>query len=116
MATENLEFVHFAAAAIVLIVLISRIGNRKPGGVFKALINGRVFSKDCAADRMFEKQQIVASKKCPNCAEPLPLSAIICEACDYNFLSGMVGYSNRLLAAPEPRPRQMAKPSFAYRG
>ena len=115
MTAENLDILNFFTPAIILMFLIARTGNKKQGGFFKALAMRSAFSDDCAVDRMFEKQHIPSLKKCPNCVEHLPLSALICEACDYNFLSGMVGYGNRLLAAPEPRPRQMAKRSFAYR-
>ena len=115
MTAENIDIINFFMPAIILMFLIAMAGDKKPGGVFKALVMGGAFSNDCTVDRMFEKQHITSSKKCPNCEEHLPLSALICEACDYNFLSGMVGYGNRLLAAPEPRPRQMAKRSFAYR-
>jgi hypothetical protein len=109
MLAENLDILHFFAPAIILMLFIANIGNRRHSGVFKALMNGSAFSNDCAVDRMFEKYHIPASKKCPNCAEHLPLSGLICEACDYNFLSGMVGYGNNLLASPEPPRLRMSK-------
>jgi len=108
MSAENLDILHFFAPAIILMLLIARIGNRKPSGFFKSLVAGGVFSNDYAADRMFEKHHIPASKKCPNCAEPLPLSALICEACDYNFLSGMVRHGNQLLPSPQSLPHKMS--------
>jgi hypothetical protein len=115
MIAENLDVLQFSAPAIILMFFIARIGNRKPGGFFRALVAGSAVSDDCAADRMFEKHHIPASKKCPNCAEQLPLSGVICEACDYNFLSGMVGYGNKLLPSPQSLPLRMSKRSFAQR-
>ena len=115
MLAESLDILHFFAPAIVLMFLIASIGSRKPGGFFRALVWGSAFSNDCAADKMFEKHHIAASKKCPNCEEQLPLSGVICEACDYNFLSGMVGYGNKLLPSPKPLPLRMSKHSFAQR-
>ncbi len=100
---------------MILMLLIARIGKRKHGGFFKTLVAGSLFSNDCAVDRMFEKHHIPASKKCPNCAEHLPLSGLLCEACDYNFLSGMVGCGNKLLPSPELLPLRMSKHSFARR-
>jgi hypothetical protein len=115
MLAENLDILHFSAIAIILLFLIARIGKRKQGGFFKALVAGSAFSNDCAADRMFEKHHIPASKKCPNCAEQLPLSGLICEACDYNFLSGMVGQGYKLLPSREALVQKMSKPRVAYR-
>ena len=115
MSAENLDILHFFAPAVILMLLISRIGNRRHGGFFKALVAGSLFSNDCAVDRMFEKHHIPASKKCPNCTEHLPISGLICEACDYNFLTGMVGYGNKLLPSPEPLPLRMSKQSLAQR-
>jgi hypothetical protein len=115
MTGENLDIVNFFAPAIILMFFIAIAGEKKQGGFFKALVMGSAFSNECAVDRMFEKQHIPSLKKCPNCAEQLPLSGVICEACDYNFLSGMVGYGNRLLAAPQALPLRMAKRGFAQR-
>ena len=42
-----------------------------------------------------------AFKKCPKCADQLPLSALVCDACEYNFLSGFVGHRHKLLPAPD---------------
>jgi len=89
--------------------LIARIGERKHDSFFKALVAGSAFSNDYPVDRMFEKHHIPALKKCPNCAEQLPITGVICEACDYNFLSGMVGPGNKLLPSPEPLPHDTSK-------
>lgn len=40
-------------------------------------------------------------KNCPKCAEQLPLSTLVCDACDYNFLSGSSQSRYRLLPAPD---------------
>jgi hypothetical protein len=40
-------------------------------------------------------------KNCPKCAEELPLSTLVCDACDYNFLSGSNQGRYRLLPAPD---------------
>ncbi len=115
MIADNLEFVHFAATALILIFLIARIGKRNHRGFFKSLVAGGVFSNDCAADRMFEEHHIAALKTCPNCAEQLPVSGLVCDACDYNFLSGMVGSGKKLLASPQTPVRMMPKQRLAYR-
>jgi predicted amidophosphoribosyltransferase len=40
-------------------------------------------------------------KKCPNCNDQLPLSTLVCDACEYNFLSGSNGPRHKLLPAPD---------------
>jgi hypothetical protein len=42
-----------------------------------------------------------AFKECPHCADQLPLSTLVCDACDYNFLSRAVGLRHKLLPAPD---------------
>src|SRR4029453_8540716 len=59
-------------------------------------------AKNCSDDRILGRHRIPALKKCPNCAEEVPLSVLMCDACDYNFLSGMVGCRLKLLPSPEP--------------
>jgi predicted nucleic acid binding AN1-type Zn finger protein len=63
---------------------------------------------------MFERRQIVAIKKCPNCTEQLPLSAVLCDGCDYNFLSEMVGHGQKLLPSPESPARETIEQSYAH--
>ena len=43
-------------------------------------------------------------KPCPQCAEQLPLSTLVCNNCDYNFLSMSVGLRHKLLPAPDAAP------------
>jgi hypothetical protein len=50
----------------------------------------------------FKKHHVL--KKCPKCAKQLPLPTLVCDTCDYNFLSGTVGHRHELLPLPsEPR-------------
>ncbi|MSP39471.1 MAG: hypothetical protein EXR70_13370 [Deltaproteobacteria bacterium] len=115
MTGENLDIVNFFAPAIILMFLIAIAGDKKQVGVFKALVTGSAFSNEYAVDRMFEEQHLPSLKKCPNCAEQLPLSGVICEACDYNFLSGMVGNAKRLLAPSQTPIRMLPKQRAASR-
>jgi len=43
----------------------------------------------------------LAVKKCPNCAEQLAISALMCDECNYNFLSQSMGSRSKLLPPPE---------------
>ena len=115
MIPEGLNILHFSAIAFILVFLTARIAKRKYGSFFKSFLAGRTFTNNYITGRISERDHLLALKKCPNCTEQLPLSILICEACDYNFLSGMVGHGHRLLPSPEPLAHEMRKQSFAYR-
>jgi hypothetical protein len=116
MIVEELNILQISGIALILALLTARTATGLESGFFKAFLIGRLFANDRDADRMFEKGHIQALKKCPNCSEQSPLSALICEPCDYNFLSGMVGHGHKLLPSPEPRVHEMPTQIFAYRG
>ena len=116
MTVEELNILHFAALALILVFLAIRRAKGKDGSFFNSFLAGLGFKNDHATDHMFEKGHIQAMKKCPNCSEQLPLSALICEPCDYNFLSGMVGRGHKLLPSPKPRVHEVPTQIFAYRG
>jgi len=113
MIAEESNILHFAAMSLILVILTARITKRNYRSFFNLFLAGRSFTNDHATDRMFEMGHIQALKKCPNCSEQQPLSALICQPCDYNFLSGMVGHGHKLLASPEPRVHEMPKRIFA---
>ncbi len=83
----------FATIALLLVFLMAERAND-----IKTFFTKRLFQQEDAADRMFERRNISARKPCPSCTEQLPLSTLICDACDYNFLSG---HGNKLLPAPQ---------------
>src|SRR5262245_28256229 len=83
----------FATIALLLVFLIAERASD-----IKAFFTKRLFHGEDAADRMFERRNISARKPCPSCTEQLPLSTLICDACDYNFLSGN---GHKLLPTPE---------------
>ena len=116
MMAEDTNILDFATVALIGVFGMIKIANGNYRSFFKSLLAGRMFTDDQAADRMFERQNISALKSCPSCTKQLPLSTLICEACDYNFLSGMVGHGHKLLPSPEPRVHEMPTQIFAYRG
>jgi hypothetical protein len=81
MTAEGLNIIHFFAIALIVALLTARIASKKDRAIFK-------------------RQRIATLKKCPKCAEQLPLSALVCDACDYNFLSRMVRRRHELLPSP----------------
>src|SRR6266496_3122282 len=78
MIAEGLNTLHFSAIAVIVAFLTARIASKKDRAIFK-------------------RQHVLTLKKCSKCAEQLPLSALVCDACDYNFLSRMVGHRHKLL-------------------
>jgi hypothetical protein len=39
-------------------------------------------------------------KNCPNCAAQVPLAALLCDACEHNFIA-MPSYRHKLLSPPK---------------
>lgn len=113
MIAEGLNILFVSTLALILIFIAARAAKRKYGISLTSLITGMRIRTSAATDRMFEKQRISATKKCRNCSEQLPLSALICDDCGYNFLSGMVGHGNKMLPAPEPPAQEGPKQNFA---
>ena len=50
---------------------------------------------------LFKSQRTPVLKPCPSCAQQLPLSAIICDTCDYNFLAERPARRQVLLQLPK---------------
>jgi len=94
MVAGGPEILPITAVALILLLLVTRVVKRK---TFRA--RGTVTHKR-ASGRLFEKQRSPELKPCPNCTEQLPLSAIICNTCDYNFLAARPGRGQNLLPSP----------------
>jgi Uncharacterised protein family UPF0547 len=94
---------HFLAIALTLAFLTARIASKKDGSFFKWFVAGALLGIIALPVAIFKRQHVVLSalKKCPKCAEQLPLSTLICDACDYNFISRVVGHGHKLLASPK---------------
>jgi hypothetical protein len=106
---------YIGAIAMLMLIYWIKYALSRAEGFFSALVAGRLFSDDHGADRMFERQSFSALKKCPSCSEELPLSALICHACDHNFLTGTIGGANRMLPAPGAQVYEMPVRGYAYR-
>jgi len=109
MLAGDLGIVYFAIA-VILIYLAARIVKSNSRDRFESSLAAKSFTEHSVTERFFPVQRIPTEKNCPNCTEPLPLSALICEGCDYNFLSRSVGGKHKLLAAPGSTARVRTKP------
>jgi hypothetical protein len=115
MIVESLDILYFSAIALILVFLTARIAKKKDGNFLKSCMAGSTPRNNGTTGRIFKRQHISALKNCPKCAEQLPLSALICDACDYNFLSRMVGHRHKLLPSSEPLGHEASRQTFAYR-
>jgi uncharacterized protein UPF0547 len=103
MTPGELGPLHFSLIGLILILLTMRTMTKLFGSIIKSLAAGLTFAKSHFSERFFENKRIPALKTCPNCAEQLPLSTLICESCDYNFLASSIVRGQKLLPAPNLR-------------
>jgi len=101
MIAGGTDILPIFAFALILVILAARIVASRHAGVFKSFRAVKTATNNFAPDRIFERKRIPALKPCPSCAEQLPLSAILCNACDYNFLAARPGRGQKLLPPPE---------------
>lgn len=101
MSFEGLSFFQYLLVGWVLVLLAARMAKKKIGDFLAKRLRGGAWLNYPLPGGMFEKNHLLSSKKCPSCAAQLPLSALFCEACEYNFLSGAVGFRNKLLPSSE---------------
>lgn len=90
----------YCLLALILVVVAAWIGKTRFSFVFKSYTAGIALINNLIAERLFAAKTIPVQKNCPNCAEPTPISALFCDACEYNFLSEMVGTRQKSLPAP----------------
>jgi ribosomal protein L40E len=95
MLAENSDILHYILIVLIFALLIVRM-TRKEGGQRKGFA-------------------ILAFKKCPQCTAQLPLSALVCDDCDYNFLSSSILRHKLLPASGESMVGAAPQQSFAYR-
>jgi hypothetical protein len=95
MLAVNSDILHYILIVLIFALLIVRM-TRKEGGQ----------KKDFA---------VLAFKKCPQCTAQLPLSALVCDDCDYNFISSSILRHKLLPASGESMANATPQQSFAYR-
>ncbi|MGH7797099.1 MAG: hypothetical protein ACREQ2_19730 [Candidatus Binatia bacterium] len=99
---EDANILYFSAIAVTLGLLTAKIASKKDGGFFKWFIAGAFLGIIALPVAIFKKQHVplTALKKCPKCDDQLPLPALVCDACDYNFISGIAGHRRQMLPSP----------------
>jgi hypothetical protein len=110
MLNGNFDVLHlFAIAAIVVFLALRFLKKKKPRDSFESFQT----TSNTSNARIFERQRVPATKKCPGCEQQLPLAAIICEGCDYNFLAARPDRSHSMLPAPEALPEEPEQQKIA---
>lgn len=99
---RRLKFFSVACFRLDPRLFSSAKGKEENRRLFKKTFKGRDSAGYFASGSRFEKNHLLWLKKCPNCAAQLPLAALFCEACEHNFLSGAVGFRNKMLPSSEP--------------
>lgn len=102
----------YSALALILLILLARIATRGGNKWIKLSRARRSLTQPHGSDRGLASQRRSMTKPCPNCAEQLPLAAIICSACDHNFLADRPGRV-KLLPPPEPMIQDSPEPRAA---
>ena len=97
MPSDGTDSLYFHLIALTVVILAGKIASKKDDGFFQRFL-AKAFK---GATAKGQKVALSALKACPKCAEQLPLSTLVCETCDYNFLSRSVGHRHKLLSAPE---------------
>ena len=98
---EGLDILPIIAVALILVLFTARIVKRKRSVLKSFRARGTVNNKRFSG-RLLRSQRSPVMKPCPSCAEQLPLSAIICHPCGYNFLAERPGRGQTLLPSPQP--------------
>ena len=88
------------SAALTLALLAAKMFREKRSAS-KAFQAHDSFSRKRVGN-LFKSQRTPVLKPCPSCAQQLPLTAIICDTCDYNFLAERPGRRQVLLQPPKP--------------
>lgn len=98
MLNGSFNILSLPAIVVIVVFLARRFLKRKK---LRDCFESFQASNNTKSARIFERQRVPATKKCPGCEQQLPLSAIMCEGCDYNFLAARPDRLHSMLPAPE---------------
>ncbi len=108
MLNGSFEILALSAIAGIVVFLALRFLKKKPRDLFESFQ-----ATDSAGTKIFERHRVPATKNCPGCEGQLPLSAIICEGCDYNFLAARPVRMQALLPGPDTESEESQQPQIA---
>jgi hypothetical protein len=97
MIRKNFFIRCYSETRLLMKHLTTRIAGKKAGSFkpFREAVPSRIWFN------FFEKQPLSRThKNCPNCAAQVPLSALLCDACDFNFIASIASHRHKLLNPP----------------
>jgi hypothetical protein len=86
----------YYGVGLTIVILASWMATKKDDRALQKLYS-RAFKNAARSEHLSHS----ALKTCPKCSVQVPLTTLVCDACDFNFLSGCVGTRHKLLPAPE---------------
>lgn len=101
MIAGGSDRLHFFTIALIFVLLAARLARRKRSGFSQSFSAPNTPANHGPSKHLFERKRIATQKPCPNCGKQLSLSALICDACDYNFLAERPERGQQLLPPPE---------------
>lgn len=110
MLNGSFNVLSLSAIAVIVVFLARRFLKRKK---LRDCFESFQASSITSNGGIFERQRVPATKKCPGCERQLPLSAIICEGCDYNFLAARPDRLHSMLPAPEALAEELEQKKIA---
>ena len=108
MLIENSNLIYYAAMALILALLAVRTARKEGANSFRRLLPKALQKYRVNTDHL----TVLAFKKCPQCDDQLPVSTLVCDACDYNFLASSI-LRHQLLPAPSESIASTPQQSFA---
>ena len=111
MRVKRLSIFGLLIMVLTLAFLTAGIANHKGGSFFKWFLAGALVGIIALPITIFKRKETAlrAQKHCPKCAKQLPIQALVCDACDYNFLSMMVGCQVKPAPPPREQPAQLSR-------
>jgi hypothetical protein len=93
MAIDGLSILDLLIMALTLAFLTAAIARNKGESYFKWFLAGALVGIIALPIALFKRKKVVhlALKQCPQCAEQLPIQTVVCDKCNYNFLSMTAG-------------------------
>lgn len=110
MRIKGLSIFGLLIMVLTLAFLTAGIPNHKGESFFKWFLAGASLGIVALLIAIFKRKQtaLPAQKRCPKCGKQLPIQALVCDACDYNFLSMMVGCQHKPVPPPSEQTAQLS--------
>ena len=97
ISVDGLSIFRLLTIALTLAFLTAGIAHNKGGSFLRWFLAGALVGIIALPIAIFKREKVVGpgQKQCPKCAGQLPMQAVVCDGCDYNFLSMRAGNRNK---------------------